>query len=154
MQVLNIIRRSALKRPELSVLFFTPCHATPYYTHIHAPVRMRFLDCSPPGWAPAAAQLNSAQLASLNLPVACPTTEQPVSQRQCFEHHPEAYLGGLLTLNADHAPTTLVGYGSMMDRLAPILHSHQYKRSQSWINCVAQTDPDTECRLELWERVA
>lgn len=32
-----------------SVLFLTPCHATPWYSHLHAPLPMRFLDCSPPG---------------------------------------------------------------------------------------------------------
>ena len=31
-----------------SVVFLTPCHATPYHSHIHAPeVELRFLDCSP-----------------------------------------------------------------------------------------------------------
>lgn len=31
-----------------SIHFLTPCHATPYYASIHAPLTMRFLDCSPP----------------------------------------------------------------------------------------------------------
>lgn len=35
-----------------SVLFLTQCHATPWYSHLHHPVPMRFLDCSPPGWLP------------------------------------------------------------------------------------------------------
>ena len=30
------------------VLFLTPCHATPFYSHVHRDVPMRFLDCSPP----------------------------------------------------------------------------------------------------------
>jgi hypothetical protein len=33
----------------LRVLFLTPCHATPYYSSIHAPITMRFFDCSPRG---------------------------------------------------------------------------------------------------------
>ncbi len=45
-------------RPGDSVLFLTPCHATPFYSHVHRAVRMRFLDCSPPGWAPVVACLN------------------------------------------------------------------------------------------------
>lgn len=40
------------------VLFLTPCHATPWRSHTHARTPMRFLDCSPPGWAPAVACLN------------------------------------------------------------------------------------------------
>lgn len=41
-------------------LFLTPCHATPWYSHLHRQLPMRFLDCSPPGWAPAVACLNPA----------------------------------------------------------------------------------------------
>ena len=41
-------------------LFLTPCHATPWYSHLHRRLLMRFLDCSPPGWAPAVACLNPA----------------------------------------------------------------------------------------------
>jgi hypothetical protein len=41
-------------------LFLTPCHATPWYSHLHRRLPLRFLDCSPPGWAPAAACLNPA----------------------------------------------------------------------------------------------
>jgi phosphatidylinositol glycan class B len=29
------------------VLFLMPCHATPYYSSLHANIPMRFLDCSP-----------------------------------------------------------------------------------------------------------
>ena len=29
------------------VLFATPCHQTPFYSHVHREIRMSFLDCSP-----------------------------------------------------------------------------------------------------------
>lgn len=29
------------------VLFLMPCHSTPYYSHIHCPIKMRFLECPP-----------------------------------------------------------------------------------------------------------
>ncbi|CAL8351140.1 unnamed protein product [Merluccius merluccius] len=29
------------------VLFLMPCHSTPFYSHIHCPIRMRFLECPP-----------------------------------------------------------------------------------------------------------
>lgn len=31
-----------------SVLFLMPCHSTPYYSHIHREVKMKFLECPPP----------------------------------------------------------------------------------------------------------
>lgn len=30
------------------VLFLMPCHSTPYYSHLHCPIKMRFLECPPP----------------------------------------------------------------------------------------------------------
>ncbi|KAJ5075100.1 gpi mannosyltransferase 3 [Anaeramoeba ignava] len=35
------------KNQEISVLFLTPCHSTPFYSHIHKNISMDFLDCSP-----------------------------------------------------------------------------------------------------------
>lgn len=34
-------------RPQPDVLFLMPCHSTPFYSHIHCPVKMRFLECPP-----------------------------------------------------------------------------------------------------------
>lgn len=33
---------------EMGILFLMPCHSTPYYSHIHKPVSMRFVSCEPP----------------------------------------------------------------------------------------------------------
>ncbi|XP_035381667.1 GPI mannosyltransferase 3 isoform X1 [Electrophorus electricus] len=33
--------------PEPEVLFLMPCHSTPFYSHLHCPVRLRFLECPP-----------------------------------------------------------------------------------------------------------
>lgn len=42
------------------VLFLTPCHAGPWQSHLHRLLpTMRFLDCSPPGWAPVVYCLNA-----------------------------------------------------------------------------------------------
>lgn len=42
-----------------SVFFFMPCHSTPFSSHFHRDIPMRFLDCSPPGWAERVAELNA-----------------------------------------------------------------------------------------------
>jgi phosphatidylinositol glycan class B len=39
--------RSRAPSPTLSVLFLTPCHATPLYSHLHVPVPTTFLRCEP-----------------------------------------------------------------------------------------------------------
>lgn len=48
-QVVEGLRRGS----DDSVLFLTPCHTTPFYSHIHRLIPMRFFDCSPPGKDPA-----------------------------------------------------------------------------------------------------
>lgn len=47
--VMHYLGQEADLHPNISVLFLTPCHATPYYSHIHRNISMEFLDCSPPG---------------------------------------------------------------------------------------------------------
>nr|XP_060611942.1 GPI mannosyltransferase 3 [Anolis sagrei ordinatus] len=38
---------SAEQRDPPSVLMLMPCHSTPFYSHIHCPLQMRFLQCPP-----------------------------------------------------------------------------------------------------------
>ncbi|XP_021771583.1 GPI mannosyltransferase 3-like [Chenopodium quinoa] len=45
--VMQYIARESLNGEVRSVLFLTPCHATPYYSAIHQNLPMRFLDCTP-----------------------------------------------------------------------------------------------------------
>ncbi|KAA8595598.1 hypothetical protein FQN60_010889 [Etheostoma spectabile] len=33
--------------PQPDVLFLMPCHSTPFYSHVHCPMKMRFLECPP-----------------------------------------------------------------------------------------------------------
>ena len=46
---MHYLADEAKLQPNMNVLFLTPCHATPYYSHIHSNISMEFLDCSPPG---------------------------------------------------------------------------------------------------------
>ncbi|XP_074474789.1 GPI alpha-1,2-mannosyltransferase 3 [Sebastes fasciatus] len=38
---------SASAHPQPDVLFLMPCHSTPFYSHVHCPMKMRFLECPP-----------------------------------------------------------------------------------------------------------
>ncbi|XP_055363363.1 GPI mannosyltransferase 3 isoform X2 [Betta splendens] len=33
--------------PQPDTLFLMPCHSTPHYSHVHCPLKMRFLECPP-----------------------------------------------------------------------------------------------------------
>ena len=144
----------------ISVLFLTPCHATPYSTHVHLgpslpPLPMRFLDCSPPEYAAATARLNRASQAWLWLPEGeCEGAPAglALSQRQCFERGPAAYLQRVLEGNAAAPPRLLVGYAALMGgRLGGTLRRWGYRLHSSLTNCWVQTDEDSPCQLQLWE---
>lgn len=45
--VMNHLSVEAARGKVRSILFFTPCHATPYYSTLHRNIPMRFLDCTP-----------------------------------------------------------------------------------------------------------
>ncbi|CAH9105438.1 unnamed protein product [Cuscuta epithymum] len=45
--VMNYLSVEAANGNVTSILFLTPCHATPYYSTLHRNIPMRFLDCTP-----------------------------------------------------------------------------------------------------------
>nr|XP_061796395.1 GPI mannosyltransferase 3-like isoform X1 [Nerophis lumbriciformis] len=47
LDVMSHIRILCYNVSEPNVLFLMPCHSTPYYSHIHCPLKMRFLECPP-----------------------------------------------------------------------------------------------------------
>ncbi|PRW18326.1 GPI mannosyltransferase 3 [Chlorella sorokiniana] len=161
--VMRLIEQAAAADPgSTSVLLLTPCHATPFYSHVHRPIPMRFLDCSPQQHAAATAALNQQEQAWLRLPEACPAATaagssgnhsssaagMQLSQRQCFEHDPLAYVEAVLHLNAPVQPRLLVGYAPLMARLAGALECWGYALHQRLPNCWVQTDDDSPSELQ------
>jgi hypothetical protein len=59
MSVMQHLAAEARRREDISVLFLTPCHATPFYSHMHVNIPMDFFDCSPPGGPPVLNQISS-----------------------------------------------------------------------------------------------
>jgi phosphatidylinositol glycan class B len=154
---MGLVRREAAAHPGTTLLFLTPCHATPYYSHLHHPVPMRFLDCSPPQHAAATAQLNRQGEAWLRLPQLCAAASpgEVLSQRQCFERDPQAYLQHVLQGSSNAAepqqrPRLLVGFSPLMGQLAGPLTRWGYRLHTSLPNCWLQTDDDSPCELQLW----
>ncbi|KAF3832606.1 hypothetical protein F7725_026271 [Dissostichus mawsoni] len=45
LQTLCDVRNISTMQPD--VLLLMPCHSTPYYSHVHCPMKMRFLECPP-----------------------------------------------------------------------------------------------------------
>ena len=161
---MEVVRQRAARDAGTSVLFLTPCHATPFYSHVHAPIRMRFLDCSPLAHAPGAAALNAAETAWLALPT-CPAGVE----RLCFEQAPAQYLAGVLELVRTHGVslpgrvsavlvTTLVleGWSSRLDpHYSPIqaveaLVAPERTRWGRLAVRVGQHLEEADARMDLW----
>ncbi|XP_051053896.1 GPI mannosyltransferase 3 isoform X1 [Phodopus roborovskii] len=50
LDVMSHIQQACPRGPDpaaISVLIMMPCHSTPYYSHVHCPLSMRFLQCPP-----------------------------------------------------------------------------------------------------------
>ncbi|XP_046419581.1 GPI mannosyltransferase 3-like [Neodiprion fabricii] len=49
LDVMKILRQeiSSADNDEVNILFLTPCHVTPFYSHLHANITARFLTCEP-----------------------------------------------------------------------------------------------------------
>lgn len=47
LEVVDFLGTELEANPKADVLFLMPCHSTPYYSHIHRRVKMRFLKCEP-----------------------------------------------------------------------------------------------------------
>ncbi|KAJ3273333.1 hypothetical protein HDV01_004550 [Terramyces sp. JEL0728] len=48
LQVVKYLRHQAYLGRVKSVLFLMPCHSTPFYSHIHLNIPMRYITCEPP----------------------------------------------------------------------------------------------------------
>lgn len=44
---INVLRKEIAAHKNPNVLFLMPCHSTPYYSHLHRDVPLRFLTCEP-----------------------------------------------------------------------------------------------------------
>ncbi|XP_077569958.1 GPI alpha-1,2-mannosyltransferase 3-like [Stigmatopora nigra] len=47
LDIMGHVRVLCHKASEADVLFAMSCHSTPYYSHVHCPLKMRFLECPP-----------------------------------------------------------------------------------------------------------
>ncbi|XP_064087065.1 GPI mannosyltransferase 3-like isoform X4 [Macrobrachium nipponense] len=47
LDAISVLRKEIASHKNPSVLFLMPCHSTPYYSHLHRDVPLRFLTCEP-----------------------------------------------------------------------------------------------------------
>ncbi|XP_067130582.1 GPI mannosyltransferase 3 [Centruroides vittatus] len=47
LDVMDYLSKLAVQNKKMNVLFLMPCHSTPFYSHIHQNITMKFLTCEP-----------------------------------------------------------------------------------------------------------
>eukprot|EP00744_Colponema_vietnamica_P006613 GILI01009585.1.p1 GENE.GILI01009585.1~~GILI01009585.1.p1 ORF type:complete len:544 (-),score=100.96 GILI01009585.1:316-1788(-) len=108
-QALAVLREEAASGALKSAHFWTPCHATPYYSFLHRPVPMRFLDCSPnldPSYVAQSVRFFQDPTATLN------------------EVYPPESL-------PDSLPSHIVLWGSALSRVQSFLDRYSYQKTHT-----------------------
>ncbi|KRY75004.1 GPI mannosyltransferase 3 [Trichinella pseudospiralis] len=105
--VMDLLRREASENQnmEMNIWFLMPCHSTPFYSHLHRPVEMRFLTCEP--------NLNNIT--------------NYISESDMFHKYPEIWIQSEMR---NIRPTHLVLYENMYQRLQAILTEKGYTKCQ------------------------
>ncbi|XP_007898015.1 GPI mannosyltransferase 3 [Callorhinchus milii] len=94
------------KEIEPSVFFLMPCHSTPFYSHVHCPIKMHFLEC-PPDLTGNGSYVDEADL---------------------FFREPLKWLNGRFP-GSSSLPTHLVFYDVLEQKIEPFLISRSYVKS-------------------------
>lgn len=110
---------------ESSIHFWTPCHATPYYSFLHTNVPMWFLDCSPVN------------------------RERPEgSESQQLDRNPVAFvenkyaISGLSSRGADPLPDIIVMFSATEAQLKGLLVKADYAQIGSFYHSHLSGDAD------------
>ncbi|XP_063170283.1 GPI mannosyltransferase 3 isoform X2 [Candoia aspera] len=104
---------SPLAQKQASVLLLMPCHSTPFYSHIHCPLQLRFLQC-PPDLMGRANYLDEAEL---------------------FYSHPLQWLSGEFpNATATQLPSHLVFFNVLEQEISPFLISNSYVKAATFFH--------------------
>lgn len=102
----------------MSVDFWMPCHSTPFYSHVHAPIPMRILDCSPQ------AALNADG-----------------SESDRFQNDPQAFLEAQFPGDTP-LPTHVVMYDAHMLRAMRFLETTGFRECAKFFHSHVKGDAD------------
>ncbi|KAG1684044.1 GPI mannosyltransferase 3 [Nymphon striatum] len=100
--VVHYLANEANENEDMSVLYLMPCHSTPYYSHIHRNISMRFLSCEP--------QLENQYV---------------TDEAEVFYRNPEKWLKSYLI---DNYPSHIVMYDVLLKNTKDILKQHKYSK--------------------------
>lgn len=141
--------RARIHAQKTSILFLTPCHATPYYSYVHQPIRMRFLDCSPPGTFPHVWGINKGNLTDW---LAVPQSgDKDLAERSHFEDNTLYFFNEIIKENTwQDMPLFIVAYKSTSEQLRDALQNVGYQLEKEFWNSFTDMDGEGSRRIAVW----
>lgn len=118
-----------------SFLFLMPCHSTPYYSHIHRHVDMRFLDCSPRREGPESTE----SWRFLSSPLATAREAMAAVQRDA---------GG------SAAPTHVIVFDTHAEALRPLFLERGFRQVRSFRHAHFPVDGELQSEVLVYKREA
>nr|XP_061796420.1 GPI mannosyltransferase 3-like [Nerophis lumbriciformis] len=105
LDIMSHVRALCDNTSEADVLFAMSCHSTPYYSHVHCPLKMRFLECPPD--------------------LGQPNYE---NESDRFNENPLLWLR-ISYPHAHSLPTHLILFDVMEKKISTFLHKNNYTRT-------------------------
>ena len=127
LDVMDSLRAGAEAGSVRDVLFLTPCHVIPLYSHMHWDVAMHFLDCSP--------QLSS---------VTDSQTEAYRNEEEVYASDPPAYLRARYRGQEAALPSHIVLFAEQVGKVRPFLDERGYRLAHTAFHAHVPADAEYE----------
>ncbi|KAG6976885.1 hypothetical protein JG688_00000902 [Phytophthora aleatoria] len=126
-EVMDYLADRIQENPEASIHFWTPCHATPYYSYLHQNVSMWFPDCSP---------------ANRERTEGCESHQLERDPRHFLTklYHLDDVASDSLSLGL---PTYVVTYSTIAARIRPLLVNTHFVEAASFLHSDVSGDADS-----------
>ncbi|CAK8564240.1 unnamed protein product [Lathyrus sativus] len=125
--VMNHLAKEAFQGKVKSILFLTPCHATPYYSMLHRNLPMQFLDCTP-------------------------SEEKGVlDESDRFMKDPVSFMSKFA--NNWSLPSHIVLFDSEEQKLRSFLISLDYREEKRFFNAHFKVDRDLQASIVVYVRI-
>ncbi|CAI8611283.1 unnamed protein product [Vicia faba] len=126
--VMNHLAKEAFQGKVKSILFLTPCHATPYYSMLHRNLPMQFLDCTP----------SSEEKGVLD-------------ESDRFMTDPVSFMSKLA--NNWSFPSHIVLFDPEEQKLRSFLSSFDYREEKRFFNAHFKVDRDLQASIVVYVRI-
>eukprot|EP00644_Phytophthora_capsici_P005963 jgi/Phyca11/525233/estExt2_fgenesh1_pm.C_PHYCAscaffold_20199 len=142
-EVMDYLADRIQENPETSIHFWTPCHATPYYSYLHQNISMWFPDCSP---------------ANRERTEGCESHQLERNPRHFLSklYHLSSSDGVVSDASSLELPNYVVTYSTIAAKIRPLLSATQYVEAAAFLHSDVSGDADVSevvSKMLVYKRV-